>query len=198
MNSKPLLIGVLLVVIVALGGLAYKVLSDGTNDGSAAVVTGSNDPAADTELPEPAPAKIVKFADLSPHEKWREEKKEQALRKLARIKKVGQKIGDFYMVEENGEEVFYFGDLASGVGRYGQPLYATVKGRRTPMGERRELRAQQIPEGRIERIDGPLTSLPNVSGPKDLGKALQAATPDADTEGESESSGGGRDVGGDG
>ena len=198
MNNKPLLVGGLLVVLVALGGLAYKVLGDDANDGAAAVVTASNDLAADGALPEPAPAKIVKFADLSPHEKWREERKEQALRKLARIKKVGQKIGDFYMVEENGEEVFYFGDLASGVGRYGQPLYATVKGRRTPMGERRELRAQQIPEGRIERIDGPLTSLPNVSGPKDLGKALQSAAPNSGNESEGKPSGGGRDVGGDG
>ena len=51
MNSKPLLVGGLLVVLIALGGLAFKVLGEDSLGGAAAVVTGNGELAAGTELP---------------------------------------------------------------------------------------------------------------------------------------------------
>ena len=96
-----------------------------------------------------------------------------ALQKIEWAKKNGERFGSMYKVNRNGEEVYIGATLGKGVGRNGEPLYATVEARRIPLGERRDASGlKKAPRHELIRLNKPITSLPNVHAPGKEGKKV--------------------------
>ena len=178
MKNPVLLAAGLLVILSLLGFSLYELLGDDTAAETGDVVTQARGGDDDANLPEPAPGRKVAFTSMTPREKLRQEKLEAAESELAWVKEHGEKVGDFYRVEVDGQEYFILGELAKGFGRNGQPIYSTVKATRLPMGERRVPANKPFPAHEILHVDN-VKDLPNFSMPKGVQKTLEGVGPKA-------------------
>lgn len=168
-----LLAGGLVVLVAVLGGSLYHLLSGDGSDGDADVVTHTPAERESMELPPPAEPKSVQFTHLTPQEKLKQKRLDAALQKIEWAKKNGERFGSMYKVNRNGEEVYIGATLGKGVGRNGEPLYATVEARRIPLGERRDRTGLKVaPKHEMIRLKKPITSLPNVTAPGKEGQKV--------------------------
>jgi len=103
-------------------GLAFLV------GGATWLLSGSdadNGPVA--QMPASAPSNEVGFVAVSPKEQRKAANLERTQREFQRIKEIGREVGpDLYAIPDaTGEDVFYSTKLVKGVGRNGEPIYAT-------------------------------------------------------------------------
>ncbi len=183
MNRPLLLLGVLVVLIALIGG-GLTLWSDQDSGGDASndaeLVSQANSGAEPAAIPAPATPKKIKIKNLTPQQREKDRRLKRALDKIDRIKQVGKPVGSMYEMDEGGQKVLYAGELASGIGRNGEPLYATVQAQRVPMGEMR--RRRETPEHLKPTVVnvGPITNLPGVSVPSGAKAGWQNVDPAAE------------------
>lgn len=85
------------------------------------------------QMPELVSSNQVGFVPISPKEQHKKQNMERAQRELKRIREVGTELSpDFYMIPDaNGDPTYYSTQLVKGVGRNGEPLYASLQMKRT-------------------------------------------------------------------
>ncbi len=172
-RRNGLLAGGLVVLVAVLGGSLYHLLQDDGSSGEATVVTDTEREREAFETPPPAEPKSVQFSHMTPQEKLKQKRLDAALMKIEWAKKNGERFGSMYRVERDGHEVYIGATLGKGVGRNGEPLYATVEARRVPMGEVRDGSSlRKAPKFETLRLKKPITSLPNVTAPGKEGKKM--------------------------
>jgi uncharacterized membrane protein YgcG len=124
---------VLIAVAVLVGGMAWALSGNEPLE---------NDP--DVVIAPMVKKRSVEVLAMTPRERVRENRLKAARRKLENYKKTGEVLpnGEIKVTDVDGSPLYIHPKLIEGVGRYGEPLYATVKyKRRAAVPLRKEIKS---------------------------------------------------------
>jgi uncharacterized membrane protein YgcG len=124
---------VLIGVAAVVGGVAWALSDDGSIENDPMVVI----------APE-VNKRSVEVVAMTPRERVRQNRLKKARRELENYKKTGEVLpnGEIKTVDVDGSPLYIHPELIEGIGRYGEPLYATVKyKRRAAVPLRKEIKS---------------------------------------------------------
>lgn len=190
MKNSPLAALLLVVMAGVIGGLTWMLSGDDPIESDAKTV----------DVPEVSP-NTVEVVAMTPRERMLKGRLEAELREIERYRKQGVTMpnGQIKVTDVDGEPLYIHPKLVEGVGRYGEPLYATVKyKRRAAVPVRKEIKSLLPEKARptlMDARDKKILTLGTKPGEEDAGPPKGASTGGEDGSGGAAAGGSGDGAG---